>query len=354
MSRPKIHVVNEYGDDFRPHSTTFIRCIRPLIHPKIAPYLDVSIDLRYQGQPTDMVIVDRLWRPDISLELMKSLVGSIKSSGAKFIYTLDDNFFDLVLENKGWPPVRFMAIVDYLLSHADGVIVSTPALKERLEKLNANIKVIPNALDERLLVSRFPSESDPVNTDRPITVGYMGSLTHDEDLIMVLPALEEVYKHFSDRIEIQIIGVIRNENTRDQLKEIPIRFVSPYPDENEYPLFMLWYTGRVNWDITISPLRDTPFNRCKSDIKFLDSCAIGAASVCSRILPYTSTIKHKKTGWLAENQTKAWIEALETLIADQELRLQIARNASLYLYNERTLARTAERWVEVLTGFLGN
>jgi glycosyltransferase involved in cell wall biosynthesis len=352
LARPKIHVVNEYGDDFRPHSTTFIRWIRPLNHPKIKPYLDVSIDLRYQGQTVDMVIVDRLWRPDVSLELMKGLVSSIKSAGAKFIYTLDDNFFDLVQENKGWPPVRFMGIVDYLLLHADGVIVTTPALKERLENFNANIKVIQNALDEGLLVPRIPAKPARLDTDRPITIGYMGSLTHDEDLMMVLPALKEIYGKYSNRIEFQIVGVIRNEMTRDQLKEIPIRFISPKPYENEYPLFMLWFTGRVNWDITISPLRDTLFNRSKSDIKFLDSSAIGAASICSRILPYKSTVKHKETGWLAENQTQDWIEAMDSLIVDHNLRLRVARNAIKYLYNERTLARTADKWVEVLTGFL--
>lgn len=352
MTRPKIHVVNEYGNDFRPYSTSFIRWIRPLNHPKITPYLDVSTDLRYQGQPVDMVIVDRLWRPDVSLDLVKNLVGSIKSAGVKFIYTLDDNFFDLDLENKGLPPIDFMAIVDYLLLHSDGVIVSTPALKKRLENFNANIKVIPNALDERLLISRFPSGPDSMDEERPITIGYMGSFTHDEDLMMVLPAFEDVYRRYSNRIEFQIVGVIRNEETRELLKEIPVRFVYPDPYENEYPLFMLWFTGRVNWDISISPLRDTLFNQCKSDLKFLDSSAIGAASVCSRVLPYSSTVKHKETGWLAENQTQAWIEALDSLITDHNLRLNIARNANRYLYNERTLAQTAKKWVEVITSFL--
>jgi glycosyltransferase involved in cell wall biosynthesis len=169
---------------------------------------------------------------------------------------------------------------------------------------------------------------------------------------MVLPALEEVYKRYSRRIEFQIVGVIRDEETRDHLKEIPVRFISPNPYENEYPLFMLWFTGRVNWDITISPLRDTLFNRSKSDLKFLDSSAIGAACVCSRVPPYESSVKHKETGWLAEDQTQDWIEALDSLIADHNLRLRMARNASRYLYNERTLARTANKWVEVLTGFL--
>ena len=58
MSLPKIHVVHEYGDDFRPHSTTFIRLIRPLTHPRLTAHLNTSFDLRYQDQSADLVIVE--------------------------------------------------------------------------------------------------------------------------------------------------------------------------------------------------------------------------------------------------------------------------------------------------------
>ena len=353
MSLPKIHVVHEYGDDFRPHSTTFIRLIRPLTHPRLTAHLNTSFDLRYQDQSADMVIVDRLWRPDVTLERVKVLVNNIRLAGAKFIYTLDDNFLDLVHENKGWPPIEFLEIVEYLLRRADGVVVSTSIFKNRLQNFNKNIIVIPNALDERLLVRRYPSEGYLTNSKKRISIGYMGTFTHDDDLMMVLPALEEVCKRHPDKIEIQLVGIIRRNEIKNDLQNIPIRYLSPSSYENEYPLFMLWFTGRMNWDIAISPLRDTPFNRSKSDIKFLDYCAIGAAGVFSQVPPYESTVQHMKTGWLAENQTEAWVEALDKLITDDDLRIYMARNATRYLFKKRVLSQCAPKWLEVVSNSLG-
>ena len=129
---------------------------------------------------------------------------------------------------------------------------------------------------------------------------------------------------------------------------MPAYWLRPEVQESEYPLFMLWFSTKVRWDIAISPLQDTAFNRCKSDIKFLDYSAIGAAGVYSRVPAYEATVRHGETGWLAENNTEAWVEALEALLTDDELRDRIAANATRYLFSERVLERTAGRWLEAL------
>ena len=343
-TRPRVHVVYEYGIDYRPHSSPFLRLIRPFSHPRLQERVDTTFDLDYNGEPADMVIVDRLWRPDVNLQLVQELVNKIRSHGARFVYSLDDNFFDLVLENKGWPPKEFLPIVAFMLRQADGVLVSTPALRERLLEYNQNILVLPNQLDERLLVIRYPSEIHPLADPDRVVIGYMGTITHDEDLRMILPALESINHRYPGRIEVQIVGVLRSEETKKELLGLPVRYVEFRPEEYEYPMFMLWYTGHIRWDIAISPLRETPFTRCKSDIKYLDYAAIGAAGIFSQSPAYTSTIHHKEDGWIAENTPQAWEEALETLVQDSSLRLKIARNAAQYLYRERILAQRALDW----------
>jgi glycosyltransferase involved in cell wall biosynthesis len=132
------------------------------------------------------------------------------------------------------------------------------------------------------------------------------------------------------------------------LEGLPIRFVSPKPDEVEYPLFMLWFTSRLGWDIALSPLADTPFNRCKSDIKFLDYSAIGAAGIYSRVPAYESSVEHLKTGWLIKNDVEAWTEAIEELLCNNHLRAHLSQNATRYLYTERTLAHRAQDRLEAL------
>jgi glycosyltransferase involved in cell wall biosynthesis len=111
---------------------------------------------------------------------------------------------------------------------------------------------------------------------------------------------------------------------------------------------MLWFTGHVHWDIAISPLQNTPFNNCKSDIKFLDYASIGTAGIYSQSPVYSSVVRSQHNGWLAENSSEAWEEALETLIQDTALRLKIAQNATRYLYRERTLAQRAIDWVNTI------
>jgi hypothetical protein len=176
----------------------------------------------------------------------------------------------------------------------------------------------------------------------------MGTYTHDDDLLMILPALNDVYERNPDRVEFQFVGAILREETRDQLDGLPVKFLRTGVEEVEYPLFMLWFTGQIHWDIAISPLQITPFNRYKSDIKFLDYCAIGAAGVFTRIAAYQDSVQHKVTGMLVDNQPGVWYQAFEELIENELLRRSIARESTDYLYAERILAHHYQNWVRAL------
>jgi hypothetical protein len=88
---------------------------------------------------------------------------------------------------------------------------------------------------------------------------------------------------------------------------------------------MLWFTGKINWDIAISPLRTTPFNMYKSDIKFLDYCAIGSVGVFTQLQVYQTSVQDRETGMLVENRPESWYKAFEELIKDDGLRMAISR-----------------------------
>ena len=345
---PRVAILHEYGEDFRPHSSPFLRLIRPFSHPLVKAHIDAIFARDYNNEPVDVVILDRLWRHDISLPLVHELVNRIRLRGARIIYSLDDDYFDLPFNEISWPTREILPIVEFLLRQADAVLVTTPELQERFSKYNPNIHVLANQLDERLLVFRHPVDAAPPIADDRLVVGYMGTFTHDKDLKMVIPALKSIHQRFPDRFELQLIGVVDKKETKEELQALPVRYVYPRPEEHEYPLFMLWFTGHVRWDIAISPLKNTAFNACKSDIKFLDYASIGAAGIFSQSPAYSSTIIHQQTGWLVENTPSAWEQALETLLLNPAQRLTIAQNASDYLYKERVLAQRANDWVEVI------
>ena len=265
------------------------------------------------------------------------------------MYALDDNFMDMPRQGGRLQNEARAAIVETLLSQSDQVWVTTQPLRERYQNYNPNILVIPNALDERLVIPRTPQKPDALFGRRRITVGCMGTFTHDDDILKVLPALEEIYRQYPQEVEFQLVGAVRRRETLARMGELPLRIIQPKPDEIEYPLFLMWFTGQVDWDIAISPLIEDEFNRCKSDIKFLDYCSIGAVGIFSRVPAYQSTVKHLETGLLVENLEQSWIEALGRLIMEPDLRTEIARSAMVYLFEERTISRCVRNWVDALS-----
>ena len=377
MTRRKIHVLYEHGVDLRPFGSTYIRLLCPLTYPALGESLKVTSGRSYDGRDVDAVIVDRLWRPDISPTLAEHLVEEVRQAGGRLVYAIDDDLLNLPEEGKDWQPTKdHLWVVQFFLRQADGIMVTTRALRERLLGFNPNIVVVPHALDERLISARrlntVKSCSMPrgkairfartffrhaLNTVRPPrakrkAIGYMGTFTHDDDLMMVLPALQTMWQRHHEEVEFQIVGVVRRQETIRALNEMSARIINPKPEDVEYPSFISWFSEHIRWDVAISPLEDTPFNRCKSDIKFLDYSAIGAAGIYSRVPAYESSVRHLQTGWLAENGVDAWVEALEELLSNDRLRTQIAQNATRYLYSERILARCAHNWLKSLQSFL--
>lgn len=349
VPRFNIHCIFEYGVDYRPHASSFVRLLRPLSHPQIADWVHFSYGRELVPPGSDLVIVDRLWRPDITMRLAEALLDDIRRVGAKFIYCLDDNLLDLPLERLDWPRPEHLAIMRYWLQQADGVMVSTSYLGERLQEYNPRVFMIPNALDERLLVPRLIDRSLPNN--QPLVIGYMGTQTHDADLNLILPALHSICKRHQGQLLLEIIGVTATPETLERLADLPVRFISPDPRESEYPLFMLWFTSQVNWDIALAPLHESIFTRAKSDIKYLDYAAISAPGIFSNIPVYSSSIHSGENGLLVDNTPDAWEAALENLIAHPDLRQNIASQAVRDLYSQRILNRCALDWEQALKTF---
>lgn len=86
--------------------------------------------------------------------------------GACLLHALDDNFLDLPLERRDWATADQPAVLRRLLAEADGFLVSTPMLAERLAWTGRPIMVVPNALDERLLDATLVGADMPLSRER--------------------------------------------------------------------------------------------------------------------------------------------------------------------------------------------
>jgi hypothetical protein len=340
----------EHSGDGRPFLTSQIRLLRPFTHPAIARGMEVTFGGDWDGRDADAVIVDRLWRSDNSPALFERLAASLSGRGIRLIHALDDNLLDL--EIPGEPAAaaaQRRCALEVLLRAASAVIVTTPGLRERLSSLNPRVLVARNALDDRLLPRWLPVRRPSPFGSRPLVIGYMGTRTHSADLALVAPALREVAARHRGRVRIELVGVAPSDETAKILSGVPVRETRPPADSVEYPWFCLWFTRHLRWDIAIAPLAPTPFNACKSDIKHLDYSAMGAAGIYSRAPAYEDSVIDAETGLLADDEPGAWVDALETLIADEDLRAKIARNAFGNLRRGRVLSRVAHDWRAVLS-----
>ncbi|MFI5427830.1 hypothetical protein [Aeromicrobium sp. UC242_57] len=117
------------------------------------------------------------------------------------------------------------------------------------------------------------------------------------------------------------------------------------PPAASYPSFVPWLVSTGPYDIGLSPLVDSAFNRCKSDIKCLDYLALGALPLVSDVEPYQPVdIAHHIVK--VADRPDAWFEAIEHEIVHRAERRREAaerRQASdVYLRSERSVEIAAK------------
>lgn len=343
IQRPRIHVLYEHDVAANPHGCAHIRLLRPLSHPLLAEQFDIRFALDLPAEPVDLLIVERLWRADVRPEHIERLLQWCQTHAVPLLYTLDDDLLDL-RQDEPWqifPQPYHRLLVAQLARAACLLVVTTNALSERFAPLAKCVEVVPNYLDERLYVP----PADP--GDDLLRFGYMGTYTHLDDLLMILPALRSVLRRYREQVEFQLVGVAAEAGLDELFAGLPVRFLSP-GDAFRYPDFVLWMQRHLRWHFAIAPLCDTPFNRAKSDLKFLDYAMLGIPGLFSRVAPYQDTVQDGITGLLVEADHSVWIAALECMIQEAPLRQRLRAAALAYVQANRLLDQGATVWRQAI------
>ena len=256
----------------------------------------------------------------------------------KLVYDIDDNYLDVPESNpvhaKFKKTKRDRAMLSASLFFADTITVSTEPLKERLE---AHFKVV-HGVDKHIVV--VPNMNDITDWNYPIAkkhkdrvvIGYSGSNSHQDDLKMVLPYINNLMSKYP-YLWFEIIGAIDKSKIDEYFCSFDkknLERVAMLPATAtfwEYPEYLM----KQKWDIGIAPLVDTVFTRCKSHIKWLEYSMMKIPTVASRVYPYFMELAGRKTiidgqnGFLARNNE--WEEKLERLILDKGLREKIGNDS---------------------------
>ncbi len=242
---------------------------------------------------------------DNALEPIRVLL----AAGYVVVCEFDDN-------PDGIPLTRDHEVYNFRASHA--VQTTTEPLAALLTRDNPEIAVFPNA------VASLPDVRNYADPGR-VTL-FFGGLNREEDWPPYMDTINAVAALAGDRLAFH---VVHDRGFFDALQSEHKSF-TPLCD---YDTYLQLLSG---CEISLMPLQDDAFNRCKSDLKFLEASACRVTALASNVV-YPATVVDGETGMLFADAGELG-RKLMRLVADPAVGRGIADAARAYVARERMLA----------------
>lgn len=255
-----------------------------------------------------------------------------QEEGKKLVVECDD-FFDLNEDspfNEEHDLFEAKFVITQTMKFADMITTTTPYLAKKLRKYNKNVVVLPNYIDyERWNQPYMPNDT------KKIRIGWAGSITHLNDMKMIVKPLKKICKEFKN-IQLVIIG---DPRVAELFKGLNVESMNGVP-------FEVWPSKlhSLRLDIGLAPLRDTEFNRCKSNIKWIEYSIAKVPGVYSPTV-YNNYDFDGNYGQIAETEEQ-WYRCIKNYIICENLRKDIASRARGAVKTGYTLKTNVGKWVK--------
>lgn len=253
-----------------------------------------------------------------------------RKKGLVTIYEWNDDVYNVPPWN---PQYRFFSqphvrsSMKKLARLCDAVQFSSPALEENYGWLNEKRIVFINHLLPLFDRSSLYRDGDPVE------IGYGGSAGHFYDVRSIASYISD-WLHSEEKARLNIMAgrpivELFSSAPPDRIKVFPTGSIFDY------------YSFLSNLHIGLAPLLDTPFNRSRSDVKFLEYAFFGIVPVLQKTGPYLDVVIDGKTGFLFENADEC-ISILSDLLSSSYKMKTVAREARNYVLRERMMSQHVE------------
>jgi len=293
------------------------------------------------------------------LEAMRML----KKQGKKIVFDNDDTYkdyggfeFNEYMDEKRLKHGlnRINTVIDTAIKEADLVTCSTEFLVEEYRKLNDNVVVLPNCIDPFYFDEPLRNDTDIVR------IGITGSVGITSDMEVLKPIIEHYHK---------------DKRVRLVLLSMPPKGEDKIMKELYFDEYAFWDSVDVEWhpfvptdeyyeklnelrlDMVIIPRYNSPFNRCKSNLKFLENSMLEIPSVCQSFSthdsPYEQNPEDKNYLLLADTHEE-WIAQIEKLINDKEMRRELGRKAREYVEENYDINTKGYLWEQAYKSLLDN
>jgi len=273
-----------------------------------------------------------------------AMLRKLKQAGKHIVYDIDDDLFNITPDNPAWHIIGrdHQEAAAECMRLADVVVASTDELADRITSVVTDVDmvtVIPNALDldDGWLPTALTGSPDDIKR-----VLWTGGASHAVDWEQCAGAVEEIMDERND-VHLVILGFLppaverMAERFADRIEFLGFR------DPDTYMKIL----HHVRAEAALAPLRSTPFNACKTPIKFLEYSCAGIPTVASDCLPYDDVIDDKKSGRLVETPDE-WKKALEWYLDHQSGRREAVDAARKTCRDRFDVKAAAKHWEQVL------
>lgn len=262
------------------------------------------------------------------------------------IYETDDDHWRIKPWNGYYPDVLGERdLIREMTQRADLVTVATPALIENYGRYNKNIRVVRNAIDPDLYVKDTP------RPDTKTRLVYYGSTARLRDYAGRYVtgsrkadgggyAFEAVQEH---RHLLQRVFIGTNDNTESVVEAF-------FDEQTPYISNLAGFAKALansHGDIGIAPLGGDEFDRCKSELHWLEYAITDMAFIGQRFSgpsPY-SVVRSGVDGLLARG-SQEWHDGIKALATSPGLRGDLAGAAKERVLREYDYRVRAAEWAD--------
>lgn len=298
-------------------------------------------------QDYDIIIASRSLS---KMENHSGLWAIVKKSGIPIIIDTDDQWqlsHDHI-QKKYWVANDRAAKIINNFKQADAITCTTPYLRELCLNFNPNVKVLPNGIDFNQPQFQ-PDDKISQLKDERINIGWSGGATHYQDLGILADCFMSMRSNpdWKNKYRLLLSGFVDKDPTWNAYEKI---FTSNYKiDEDHYSRINVMdvnsYASALElFDIGLVPLRDTPFNRAKSELKMLELGAKKVASIVSDVYPYTLLAKHKVNCLMSDK--RGWFNSIKLLMDSSQMRIDLGETLYEHIFTNYNLEKMEDERIE--------
>jgi glycosyltransferase involved in cell wall biosynthesis len=270
----------------------------------------------------DLFLYSRLWyhpvdqkTGEVDFSLIGKYANELRKNGAKIVLDIDD-WWNLTQNHPfydQWCKWQTGEVVKEHIRLADVVTTTHQYLADKIRHLNKNVVILENAPWTKY--EQFVSQK---TKSEVIRFGYFGASQHFEDVdTLELPFRKLAQNSQLDGKYLFMLGGWREDNDASQFYQHI--FSAGGLNKNFGRIAMAdiysFAQGYNDVDVSIAPLHDTEFNKCKSNLKIIEAGYHKCAFVGTDIIPYSGHIRQGDDGYLIPaDKPKEWYGVLRDMI----------------------------------------